>query len=367
MRNNTLFFSLLVAANCFAVTNVTHHTHFSKNMGNRQWGYNMYLPAGYDTGSQRYPVIYMLHGWGDDENRMVFMAETLHNAITMGKVPPTIMVFPNGGLQTFWCDYSVWQYQSNINPDSYVTKELVPHIDSTYRTLASRSTRLLQGFSMGGWGAQHFAYKYTSLFGRVCALSPGGRNVDSLNNPYRLIYTNADFLKVNTKIRLVVGAADGLKKESDSMVAIQTKLSIPHEYEVVPNVAHSPEGIYNVTGVRNLQFLTNNLSVTALHGHAGNDREKPGLRLDMNPAGSNFLTINYGLSKEALVTLKIFSASGKRIRALVNGRLERGRHSIAWDLKDSGGSPVPPGIYICTLRSDDFLGMSMLIPTSMNR
>lgn len=121
-------------------------------MGNRQWGYNIYLPSGYDTGGLRYPVIYMLHGYGDDENRMVFMAETLHSAIMLGKVPPVIMVFPNGGLQTSWCDYSVWQYQSAINPDSYVTKELIPHIDSAYRTLASGSTRLLQGFSMGGWG-----------------------------------------------------------------------------------------------------------------------------------------------------------------------------------------------------------------------
>lgn len=240
----------------FAATNVTHHTFFSTYMGNQQWGYNIYLPPGYDTGSARYPVIYMLHGSGDDENRMVFMADYLHNAIINKQVPPTIMVFPNGGKDTFYCDYNVWPNSEGYNADSYIIKEFIPYIDNNYRTLNSRPYRVIQGFSMGGWGSLHFAFKYPNLFSRVCALSPGGRNVNAENNPYNLATTNADILRSSTKIRLVVGSIDSLKPGVDQMDSLLTSLKIAHEYEIVPNVAHNPEGIYSVSGLRDLQFLT---------------------------------------------------------------------------------------------------------------
>jgi enterochelin esterase-like enzyme len=271
MEKLKLAASIAILAAAFATgargaTNVTYHTHFARFMGNQTWGYNVYLPDGYDQGTERYPVIYMLHGYGDTEDRMTFMAETLHKAIAAGQVPKVIMVFPNGGKQTFYCDYAVWPWTKGYDADSYLTKEFIPHIDSAFRTIKAREARLLQGFSMGGWGSLHFAFKYPDLFGRVCALSPGGRDVDSLDNPTALSTRNAAPLKAGTKIRMVAGGADGLKQEADAFDALWTRLGIPHEYEVVAGAKHSPETIYTATGVADLQFLTRNLSVDIAPG-----------------------------------------------------------------------------------------------------
>jgi enterochelin esterase-like enzyme len=308
---------LALAAKCFSVTNVTHHTHFSKYMGNQSWGYNVYLPDGYDAGTDRYPVIYMLHGFGDTEERMTFMAETLHKAIGAGSVPKTIMVFPNGGKQTFYCDYAVWPWTKGMDADSYLTKELIPHIDSAFRTRASRETRLLQGFSMGGWGSLHFAFKYPRLFGRVCALSPGGRNVDSLDNPTALSARNAEDLKAGTRVRMVAGGADGLKNEADAFDALWTRLGIAHEYEVVPNAKHSPETIYSATGLKDLVFLTRDLATAARRAvpvaHAEGSSRPP----------------------------EVFDLSGRR---LAQGSL--GSHT------NEKGSALPRSPYLVLLRSD---------------
>lgn len=145
-----------------------------------------------------------------------------------------------------------------------------------------------------------------------------------------------------------------------------TKLAIPHQYEVVPNIAHSPEGIYKATGVRNLQFLTNNLTVAALPGFVNESREASGFRFGKNPAGSKCAVITNELSKAAFVTLNLHTASGKLLRVLASGWAERGRHSIRLELKNSGGTPVPPGLYLCPLRAGDSRKMSLLIPISNN-
>ncbi|MDB5051287.1 MAG: xynZ 1, partial [Fibrobacteres bacterium] len=145
--------------------NLIHTSSYSKYMGNMQWKFDIYLPPGYSTTPlKRYPVIYFLHGAGADENQFTYYATTfVHSYIQQKKVPEVIVVFPSGGGQTWFLDAGVFASYS-MNPDSYIIKELIPHIDSTYRTIADRGSRVISGMSMGGYGAWHFAFKYPELF-----------------------------------------------------------------------------------------------------------------------------------------------------------------------------------------------------------
>jgi len=142
-------------------------------------GYCIYLPPAYDTSkAERYPVIYNLHGnGGNTEFHGMEEAELLHKGILEGKWPPMIMVFPNGGISTFYKD----SHDGVIPMESIVIKELIPHIDATYRTIASREGRCIEGFSMGGRGSTRLAVKHPDLF---CSLFCQAGNVPAMLEKY---------------------------------------------------------------------------------------------------------------------------------------------------------------------------------------
>ncbi|MEQ8788141.1 MAG: alpha/beta hydrolase-fold protein [Pirellulaceae bacterium] len=151
-------------------TGVTHHTFFSKAAG-RDVGYCVYLPPDYATSPERrYAVIYNLHGNGGNELTGMHSAEVLHEGIVGGKWPPMIMVFPNGGRSTFYKD----SYDGQFPIETMFIKELIPTIDATYRTVAARHGRCIEGFSMGGRGSTRLAMKYPQLF---CSLFCQAGNV----------------------------------------------------------------------------------------------------------------------------------------------------------------------------------------------
>ena len=153
---------------------VIHHSVFSQSMGGRDWGFNIYLPPSYDTSDKRYPVIYVLHGGNSDEHGMTFIAKNyVQTYILNNKIPEAILVFPNGGRDHFFLDRWIIRNQTE-NPDSHIVRELIPHIDANYRTLADRRARAIMGFSMGGYGAYHFATKYPEIFSAAGALAAGG-------------------------------------------------------------------------------------------------------------------------------------------------------------------------------------------------
>lgn len=156
---------------------VTHHTFRSESM-KRDVGYCLYLPPGYETDTERrYPVIYHLHGAGGNETRSVYSASVLHEGILAGKLPEIVMVFPNGGRSTMYQDSGDGRFMA----ETMMIKELIPHIDATYRTTADRKARCIEGFSMGGRGSTNLAMKHPQLFGSLfnqsgtCIASPTRR------------------------------------------------------------------------------------------------------------------------------------------------------------------------------------------------
>ena len=149
-----------------AFDGLVHATLQSKLM-DTEVGYNIYLPQGYyETANRtRYPVIYYLHGGRPgNESRSIGLVKYIDAAIQAGAIHPLIFVWVNGG------EVSHYNHGNSKGEDVFI-KELIPHIDKTYRTLAHRGGRAIQGFSQGGRGTTRIMFKYPELF---ISAAPGG-------------------------------------------------------------------------------------------------------------------------------------------------------------------------------------------------
>jgi len=137
----------------------------------RDVAYAVYLPPDYQAGNRRYPVIYLLHGYTDDESGWIQFGEigpAADRAIAERRIPPMIIVMPDGGV-TWYVNDSL----GKVRYEDMFVKELVPHIDASYRTRPSRQFRGLSGLSMGGFGALMYAMRHPDLFASCAAFSAG--------------------------------------------------------------------------------------------------------------------------------------------------------------------------------------------------
>jgi enterochelin esterase-like enzyme len=147
---------------------------FSQTLG-REMPYRVYLPPGYGAASrasQRYPVIYLLHGMsGRYDEWSGYGVETAANELLAdGKFVHAIIVAPQGGL-------GYWMNQEGGTPwADYVARDVVGHIDGTYRTFARREARAIGGLSMGAHGAVQIALNFPEVFGIAGAHSPSIRS-----------------------------------------------------------------------------------------------------------------------------------------------------------------------------------------------
>ena len=128
------------------------------------------LPAAYDREPQRrFPVVYWLHGSGGGLSGIPPLAAHFDAAIEAGKTPPFLVVFVNGLINGMYVD---WR-DGSVPLETVIIKELVPHIDATFRTIATREGRMLDGFSLGGYGAARLGFKHPELFRAVSMLVRG--------------------------------------------------------------------------------------------------------------------------------------------------------------------------------------------------
>lgn len=139
----------------------------------------VYTPAGYEQGDRRYPVFYLLHGMGGDENAWVELgraAQVLDNLIAEGKAEPMIVVMTNGNaaLQAAPGESSLGFQAPSINLPKTMEgsfeqhfPEVVRFIDNTYRTKAEKKSRAIAGLSMGGFHSMHISKQYPDMFDYV--------------------------------------------------------------------------------------------------------------------------------------------------------------------------------------------------------
>jgi len=140
---------------------------------NRTIKFSVYLPPDYYTSNRRYPVVYLLHGYGDDETSWIQFGEAdriTDAGIRSGELPPMIIVMPDAGT-TFYVN----DYQNKVRYEDMFVQELIPHIDSMFRTRTQREFRALSGLSMGGFGSLTLAMHHPELFSACAALSAGIR------------------------------------------------------------------------------------------------------------------------------------------------------------------------------------------------
>ena len=131
----------------------------------------IYLPPDYETSNRSYPVLYLLHGSGDDQTGWVQFGEVLRitdEAIRSGTATPMIIVMPdaNTGKRGYFNDITGnWRYED------FFFQELMPHVEKTYRIKADKRNRAVAGLSMGGYGSFVYALHHPELFSAACPLS----------------------------------------------------------------------------------------------------------------------------------------------------------------------------------------------------
>jgi enterochelin esterase-like enzyme len=245
---------------------VSHHTFASRAL-KQEVGYCIYLPPGYAAEpTRRYPVIYNLHGAGGNELHSFTDAKALHDGIVSGRWAPVILVLPNGGSHTFYKDSADGKYPA----ETLIIRELIPHIDATYRTIASRGGRAIEGFSMGGRGATRLAMKYPELF---CSLHNQAGNVLHLadlydptkpdqypnnylgpdranyvnNDVFLLVAKNAAAIKAGLRITITCGTRDdGHLPTVREYHAALLQAGIDHTYLEVEGLAHEHDKLVNL-------------------------------------------------------------------------------------------------------------------------
>ncbi len=137
---------------------------------------SVYLPPGYDTSpTKRYPVVYLLHGFGF--GKIVWIADEAFNVlpildglINSGQAREMIVVAPNAKNAfngSFYLNSA-----TTGNWEDYIFRDVVAYVDANYRTLARASSRGIAGHSMGGFGAVSIGMKHADIFGAIYALSP---------------------------------------------------------------------------------------------------------------------------------------------------------------------------------------------------
>ncbi len=209
----------------------------------REMHYFIYLPAGYAESGKRYPVMYMLHGYGGSNTEWIAYGfpETADKMMNAGEIPPMIIVLPQGD-QAYWVNHA----DNGERWGDYTAQDVVQQIDATYRTIADPKHRAIGGLSMGAHGAMQLALNYPGTFGVVGMHSPtlrdyatalpyfGDEAFFDAHDPVHLVQAHPDAAR-QLKILLDVGEQD--QEWHDPTVAFHdllTQLNIPHEFHTWP-------------------------------------------------------------------------------------------------------------------------------------
>jgi len=221
--------------------------------------YAVYLPPGYEESDQSYPVLYLLHGSGDDHTGWVQFGQVQHIAdktITEGNCARMIIVMPdaNTGRRGYFNDI-----QGDFNYEDFFFDELIPHIEKTFRVRSDRRYRAVSGLSMGGGGTIFYALHRPDVFAAAAPLSAstGNWEMEQVRNRVKNSATNVteaqieayykrhsieEIIKNSSKEELdrikrvrwyiSCGDDDFLYEGNSLMHILFKKNEIPHEYRV---------------------------------------------------------------------------------------------------------------------------------------
>ncbi len=147
---------------------------------NKDVKYTIYLPPDYTSSDRTYPVVYLLHGYTDDNTGWLQFGEInryADKAIAEGTIPPMIIAMPNGDSSFY-----INSYDGKEKYEDFFIKEFMPSIEKTYRIKAEKKYRGVAGLSMGGYGSLIYALKYYELFAASAPLSAAVWSDDEIIN-----------------------------------------------------------------------------------------------------------------------------------------------------------------------------------------
>jgi enterochelin esterase-like enzyme len=232
------------------------------NIHNDNIRYSVYLPPYYHASSDSFPALYLLHGFKGDETSWINRCNIhviIDSLINLGEIPPLIVVMPYAGNS-----YYINDYMLEFPYEDIFIRDLIPYIDSTYKTLPYSGYRIIAGLSMGGFGAVIHSVKHTDIFGTCIALSAAvrtdemamnmkteeydsklsplyGSNLEGSdritghwtdNSPFYLINDSISDILKNTHWYFDCGMDDFLIKGNESLHRIFLDYGITHEYHM---------------------------------------------------------------------------------------------------------------------------------------
>jgi len=218
--------------------------------------YAVYLPADYETSQRSYPVLYLLHGSGDDHTGWVQFGEVLNitdKAIKEGSATAMIIVMPDANTtqKGYFNDFKgEWRYED------FFFQEFMPYIEKTYRIKAEKRFRAIAGLSMGGGGTLIYTLHHPELFSSACPLSASTGPLTLEDAKKKLVRSKQDtseisinkYFEMYNAVALMKKIPDNQKKdvrwyidcgdddflyEGNSLLHIaMRKADIPHEFRV---------------------------------------------------------------------------------------------------------------------------------------
>ncbi len=169
---------LLISSLAFAQGKTIESLSIQSKVLGKEVRYSVYLPAGYETSQRRYPVLYLLHGYSDDETGWSQFGEVqkiANETIAKGDATQMIIAMPDGGVSWYINDAS-----GKVRYEDFFVKEFIPYFDSLFRTRNKKQYRAVAGLSMGGYGALIFGLKHPDLFAACAPLSAAIWNDDHI-------------------------------------------------------------------------------------------------------------------------------------------------------------------------------------------
>ena len=226
---------------------LSHHIMQSNALGH-EVGYSVWLPAEYDQKTkQRYPVIYFLHGMGGSESADApSFSAVVSKAIEDGILPPVICVFPNGGVSF---------YRDEV--ETMIINELIPTIDSNYRTIAKGKSRALAGFSMGGFGSVYLSVQYPEMF---CAAGSMGGGLWRMGDEFKQATEKAipTWKKNNNGFFFVNGDQDR-PEAFEEFAKNLTEKGVENELVVLADTGHDLGKYYKESAPQLLKLIAKRL------------------------------------------------------------------------------------------------------------
>jgi len=175
----SLLFIIITSTNfIFAQSKVFDNLTMKSEILTMERNYAVYLPPDYETSSRSYPVLYLLHGLGDDQTGWIQFGEVkkiADDSILNGNATPMIIIMPDantGVIGYFNIPSRNWMYED------FFFEELMPYVESKYRIKSNKRFRAISGLSMGGGGTITYALHRPDLFSAAAPLSAATGSLD---------------------------------------------------------------------------------------------------------------------------------------------------------------------------------------------